>query len=243
MTEQQRTHEKAQARGPVLFIVFVTMGLCSVAVSAWFVGVAVEIGGGFIWDGLGERHAAHLVEQDLGYIADAPRSLLVGDTIAFSQMLINAVRWPYARFGVLDRFERDQADPQPAAPSNRFARASGQLVSTLTRWAVITMLIAQDVLLRLSVALFALPAFALACLMGALDGVVRRDLRRWSVGRETSFIYHHAKHYVAWSLTGGFGLYLSWPLGGFNPAVMVLVFTVLVAATLSTTVGAFKKYA
>ena len=41
---------------------------------------------------------------------------------------------------------------------------------------------------------------------------------------------------------GGFGLYLTWPFGGFNPAYMVLVFTVLVAATLSTTVASFKKY-
>jgi Domain of unknown function (DUF4400) len=43
-------------------------------------------------------------------------------------------------------------------------------------------------------------------------------------------------------LTGGFGLYLAWPFGGFNPAYMVLVFTVLVAMSLSTTLAAFKKY-
>ena len=76
----------------------------------------------------------------------------------------------------------------------------------------------------------------------AVDGLVRRDLRRWSGGRESSFVYHHAKRYTVWALTGGFGLYLTWPFGGFNPAYMVLVFTVLVAATLSTTVAAFKKY-
>jgi integrating conjugative element membrane protein (TIGR03747 family) len=79
--------------------------------------------------------------------------------------------------------------------------------------------------------------------MGVIDGLVRRDRRRWQGGRESSFVYHHAKRYVGWALTGGFGLYLSWPFGGFNPAYMVLVFTVLVAFTLSTTVGAFKKYA
>ena len=95
---------------------------------------------------------------------------------------------------------------------------------------------------RLSVALFALPAFALACIVGTVDGLVRRDLRRWRGGRESSFVYHHAKRYTGWALTGGFGLYLTWPFGGFNPAYMVLVFTVLVAATLSTTVASFKKY-
>jgi integrating conjugative element membrane protein (TIGR03747 family) len=107
---------------------------------------------------------------------------------------------------------------------------------------LISMYVAQDVLLRLSIATFALPAFVLACLLGAVDGLVRRDLRRWGGGRESSFIYHHAKRYTHWALTGGFGLYLAWPFGGFNPAVMVLVFTVLVAASLSTTVASFKKY-
>ena len=104
------------------------------------------------------------------------------------------------------------------------------------------MYIAQDVVLRLAVAVFALPAFVLACLIGVVDGLVRRDLRRWQGGRESSFVYHHAKRWAGWALTGGFGLYLSWPFGGFNPAYMVLVFTVLVAATLSTTVASFKKY-
>ena len=82
----------------------------------------------------------------------------------------------------------------------------------------------------------------LADAVGAVDGLVRRDLRRWSGGRESSFVYHHAKRYTAWALTGGFGLYLTWPFGGFNPAYMVLIFTALVAATLSTTVASLKKY-
>ena len=116
---------------------------------------------------------------------------------------------------------------------------ASQFISTIL---VVAMYVAMDVALRLSVALYALPAFVLACLVGAVDGLVRRDLRRWSGGRESSFVYHHAKRYTAWALTGGFGLYLTWPFGGFNPAYMVLVFTVLVAATLSTTVAAFKKY-
>jgi integrating conjugative element membrane protein (TIGR03747 family) len=104
------------------------------------------------------------------------------------------------------------------------------------------MYVIQDVLLRMSVAMFALPAFALACMVGVIDGMVRRDLRRWGGGRESSFVYHHAKRYTHWAMTGGFSLYLAWPFGGFDPALMVLVFTVLTAITLSTTVATFKKY-
>jgi len=121
--------------------------------------------------------------------------------------------------------------------------SSKGLMLIVSEWLVISMFVAQDVVLRLCIAAFAVPAFALACLLGVIDGLVRRDIRRWTGGRESSFVYHHAKRYTSWALTGGFGIYLAWPFGGFNPAYMVLIFTVLVAAALSTTVGSFKKYA
>lgn len=106
----------------------------------------------------------------------------------------------------------------------------------------ILLYVTQDTAVRLAVAFYALPAFAMACLLGMVDGLVKRDLRKWAGGRESSFVYHHSKHYTAWFLTAGFALYLSWPVGGFNPAWMVLIFAALVAISLSITVASFKKY-
>jgi integrating conjugative element membrane protein (TIGR03747 family) len=244
MTARQQQPERPHARGPVVWVLVVTMGLISVSLTAWFTGMMIEMVGGFFWSELGDQHATQLVRQDMDYIAAAPRSILVGDTIAFSQLLSSLVALPFEKFGILNRYESDLARRQQGALNNYkgIAKAADTLKTIGARGAVIAMRIAQDVLLRLSVALYALPAFALAILLGALDGMVRRDLRRWSGGRETSNVHHHARHYTVWALTGGFGLYLSWPLGGFNPAYMVLVFTVLVAATLSTTVATYKKY-
>ena len=107
---------------------------------------------------------------------------------------------------------------------------------------IVAMYTAQDTALRLAIVLFALPAFVLACLLGAVDGLVRRDLRKWGGGRESSFVYHHAKSSTYLALGGGFSLYLAWPTGGFNPAYMVLVFTALTAWSLSLTLSSFKKY-
>ena len=246
---------RPRTRGPVELILEVMFGLLFVALFAWFVGLVIEVGGSFtIWKQQGPvEHSRRLVDQDLGYIAAAPRSLLIDDTEAFARRIIGWVAWPYERFGVVRFYERmHQADATPPAaeaqPAGKrrlnqgLGNATRSVMTVASRWAVVSMHVAQDVVLRLSVALFALPAFALACIVGTVDGLVRRDLRRWRGGRESSFVYHHAKRYTGWALTGGFGLYLTWPFGGFNPAYMVLVFTVLVAATLSTTVAAFKKY-
>jgi integrating conjugative element membrane protein (TIGR03747 family) len=112
-----------------------------------------------------------------------------------------------------------------------------------TRWVMLFMYVVEDTMLRMATAAFALPAFVLACLLGAVDGMVRRDLRRWQGQRESSWFYHRAKRMFFWSLTGGFTFYLTWPFGGFNPAYMVLVFTALSAMSLSSTVASFKKYA
>lgn len=241
---------RARTRGPVELVFEAAITLVFMSLFAWFVGLSIEIAGHYsFWKGRGVEHARHLVEQDIGYIAAAPRSLLVGDTRGFATRLANVVAMPYERFGVQRWHDRLQALDK--APKTKNAKAGGgqgmrsasvSFGAQLSQWVLMSMYVAQDVVLRLSVAVFALPAFVLACLVGVVDGLVRRDLRRWQGGRESSFVYHHAKRWAGWALTGGFGLYLSWPFGGFNPAYMILVFTVLVAATLSTTVASFKKY-
>ena len=252
---------KPTTRGPVLLAFELFMGLVMVSISATIVGVFIEMAGMYtFWKGQGTQHARAMVEQDLGYISAAPKSLLIQDTVAFSNKMVGKIAWPFEKFGVLRWYVNahtakdddihshsvagdtaQEATARSRVPKSLQSTTAGasQFISTIL---VVAMYVAMDVALRLSVALYALPAFVLACLVGAVDGLVRRDLRRWSGGRESSFVYHHAKRYTAWALTGGFGLYLTWPFGGFNPAYMVLVFTVLVAATLSTTVAAFKKY-
>jgi integrating conjugative element membrane protein (TIGR03747 family) len=244
-----KTPGRPRARGPVELGLEMGFGLLFITLFAWFIGMMIEIVGSFtLWRDLQENHAQQIVEQDLAYIAQAPRSLLVRDTVAWSEQLVRNVRLPYERLGVIAWYERQQAIFQAAqdAPSgdlrHNAARANRSMQILLSRWAVTSMYVLQDVLLRLSVAAFAAPAFILACLVGVVDGLVRRDLRRWGGGRESSFVYHHAKRYTAWALTGGFGLYLAWPFGNFNPSHMVIVFTVLVAFAMSTTVATFKKY-
>ena len=244
-----KTPGRPRARGPVELGLEMGFGLLFITLFAWFIGMMIEIVGSLtIWRELQEGHARQIVEQDLEYIAQAPRSLLVRDTVGWSEQLVRNVRLPYERLGVIAWYERQQAIYQGAVSAasadlmHNAGRANRSMQILFSRWAVTSMYVLQDVLLRLSVAAFAAPAFILACMVGVVDGLVRRDLRRWGGGRESSFVYHHAKRYTAWALTGGFGLYLAWPFGNFNPSHMVIVFTVLVAFSMSTTVATFKKY-
>lgn len=95
-------------------------------------------------------------------------------------------------------------------------------------------------LLRLAILLQALPLFALTITIGFIDGLVRRDLRRFGAGHESGFVYHHARRMIS-SIVIASGL--MWLVFPFQIATKyVLISAVLVGVAISITVGIFKKY-
>ena len=257
MATQQRqaasTAASASDQGPVGFVFAMASGAVFTTLFSWVLSIGIElVGMHFLWQERGVLHSRDLVMEDLGYISAAPHSVIVADTVSFSHTMIAAIAAPFEKLGVIGYYARSKAaaDAALAAPTapgragvastlKRTATQGSQMLATL---GLIAMYTAQDTGLRLAIVVFALPAFVLACLLGAVDGLMRRDLRKWGGGRESSFIYHHAKATTYLALGGGFALYLAWPTGGFNPAYMVLVFTALVAWSLSLTLSSFKKY-
>lgn len=240
---QGRGNDRAapKSRGPVGALVALGLGVLASVVTSLFLGTAFEIMGLYaFWPAEGSNHAKSHVSDDLGYIDQFPRSVLAPDTVAFARDMAGWARWPFDKVGIPTLIARAaQSDPNAGNRSTRLMRRG---YIELVRWIEVFYTVAQDTAIRLSIAYFALPAFFLAVMVGLVDGLVKRDLRKWCGGRESSFVYHHSKNYTAWFLTGGFALYLAWPFRGFNPTYAVLLFTVLVAASLSITVSSFKKY-
>lgn len=94
---------------------------------------------------------------------------------------------------------------------------------------------------RLAVVLLSLPAFAVASLMGLIDGLVRRDLRRFGGGGESSFMYHHLKKALRPTLWGPITLYLASPWS-LQPTVVFVPAALLLGYFVQRTVSRFKKY-
>jgi integrating conjugative element membrane protein (TIGR03747 family) len=246
---QAPSHAAAvSGHGPLGMAVALAFGLVLTTAFSWFLSIIIElVGMHTLWKDKGVLHARQLVQEDLRYIAEAPHSLVVADTVAFSRALIARVAIPFERLDVAGFHQRTTAAlERPVTPVRAGSATLKRISNTLAHmWAtlgMVAMYTAQDTALRLAIVVFALPAFVLACLLGAVDGMVRRDLRKWGGGRESSFVYHHAKAMTYLTLGGGFSLYLAWPGGGFNPAYMVLAGTALVAWSLSLTLSSFKKY-
>lgn len=100
--------------------------------------------------------------------------------------------------------------------------------------------VVQTILLRLTVILMSFPALVLFACFALIDGFSERDIRAWSVGGETSFVYHHAKSYIAPLMIFPVVLYLSIP-ASIHPFFFMLLF--VLPPTLMTWILAkyFKK--
>jgi len=228
-------------RGPIGMLLAAALNLIFAVVMAWLLGIVVEIVGMyFLWPQQGIHHSEAMAQETIAHIATYPKSVLVPDTVKFAHDVSDWVVKPFIAIGAL-KFIRANSGAV-ADGLSRTKRALTLFLRELARFALIAIYVAQNLALRLSIVVFALPLFALLSLFAIVDGLVRRDLRKWNGGRESSFVYHHAKKLTQWGLTGGLALYLAWPLGGMNPIYAVTALCAFAAWTLSLTVASFKKY-
>lgn len=94
---------------------------------------------------------------------------------------------------------------------------------------------------RLTVLILAMPLFLLAVITGAVDGLMRRDLRKFSADRESSFVYHRAKRTLLPLMVSPWVIYLSLPTS-VNPKWVLLPCAVLLGWMVAITATTFKKY-
>ncbi|HHW9298812.1 TPA: TIGR03747 family integrating conjugative element membrane protein [Salmonella enterica] len=96
-------------------------------------------------------------------------------------------------------------------------------------------------LLRLAILLQALPLFVLIIVVGLIDGLVRRDLRRFGAGHESGFVYHHARRMIGSSLIATGLVWLAIPVF-FEPEYVLVLGSIPIGVLMSVAVGAFKKH-
>lgn len=96
-------------------------------------------------------------------------------------------------------------------------------------------------LARLLILTLTLPLFVMAAFTGLVDGLVRRDLRRFGAGRESGFIYHRAKMLFLPFLVAPWIIYpaLPWTV---SPVLILLPSALALGVAVSISAGSFKKY-
>ena len=189
------------------------------------------------WPEQGVQHSARLLAQELGVLNQDFRAVVFGSSPV--QLAEQFAAWTYQYSGLAGLLGWLSAPPvSDFSPLQIYAQA---YAVSFIDYLLAAATISQVYGVRMAVALLSLPVFLLFGLVGLVDGLVQRDLRRFGGGIESGFIYHHLKPLLKPLFWLPFLIYLTCPVSLHPSAVFVppaIVFALIVAKTASR----FKKY-
>ena len=96
-------------------------------------------------------------------------------------------------------------------------------------------------LLRGVIVVLALPGYALAMVAGLFEGLVARDIRKFTGGHESAYVFHKAKRWIAPSVMVTVTLYLMLPWS-VPPALLFAPTLLLTAGMVYIAASRFKKF-
>ena len=217
-------------------IVFLLMTLVFSILIEWF-GMAT----GF-WEESGTQHCETMLEQEISNLnQDFHRSVIVEKPAQFARGFADSFYALVFKKTGIEKAVIALASPTPGLNDGSFRHRLRHYYQMAEAYILAAMVVTQIFAVRLAVLTLALPAFVLLALMGMTDGLVQRDIRRWSGGRESSFVYHWAKKALYPSLILPWILYLAIPKS-MHPNLVVLPFAVLFAVSVRVMASTFKKY-
>jgi integrating conjugative element membrane protein (TIGR03747 family) len=175
---------------------------------------------------------------------DFTRSVVVQEPGRTAHELVDTgYEWVFVRSGLLERMS--QTAERARAPSHGQTRNFRYHISQVYVWAENYLIAAAfttlTFLVRLLVLVLTLPLIFTAAFVGLIDGLVRRDVRRFGAGRESGFIYHRAKASLMPLAVLPWITYLALPIS-VHPLLILLPSAALLGLAVSLTAGSFKKY-
>lgn len=193
----------------------------------------------WFWPEQGWRHSQAMLHAELGWLGEQfPRSLLLQDPDASVRVILDWLQAAlFERSGLLDYASQARANHH----ERNLTGLLTQLYLLAEDFLLASLFVTLTFVVRLIILTLALPLFALAALTGLVDGLVRRDLRKFGAGRESSFIYHRAKRLILPAISAPWLLYLALPVS-LHPLWVLLPSTVLLGVAVAITAGTFKKY-
>ena len=204
------------------------------------VSVAIEwIGMQVWWPELGVEHSRQMVQAESAFL---DRNISFSWAQSKPAVAINRLGARASLVMSESRIAKYLADWSRRL-KNRLESSSAWRVFTrsIGPYALAARNICDLYVIRLTVLCLAAPLFVLLVWVGLVDGLVQRDLRRWGGGRESSYVYHYAKRSnLVFVALAGF-VYLALPFS-VHPAIVLMPFAIVCAASIGLTASRFKKY-
>lgn len=219
-----RTASKPK-KGIISFVFGLPFQILGIVIVSLFTSILIEWAGMYWdwWDQPGAAHAKQIMEAEIGWLDQSfGRSLVFNDPIEKTGLVVDRIyTWLVIETGI----------------SPYMSEASIGWVAYLQAAVYVSLMTA----IRLIILILTTPLFIMAALVGFVDGLVQRDLRRFGAGRESAFLYHHAKRAIGPIFILGWLVYLSLPIS-LHPNWFLLPNAFLFGAMIALASSSFKKY-
>lgn len=247
MTDPAAVAQRQQARpqGWIAALLTLPLRLFGVLCGSLLLSILIEcIGTHLFWPQERWRHAQGMLEYELGQLsAHFTQSALVREPGRTAHRLVqSAYDLLFIKSGLRDRTRDTSAQAHAQATHAKgVKRFVGSVYVHLATYALTAGYVLLTFLVRLLVLCLTLPLFAMAAFVGLIDGLVRRDLRRFTAGPESGFIYHRAKASIVPLAVLPWVAYLAMPVS-VHPLLILLPSALLLSLAVNLTAGSFKKY-
>lgn len=228
--------------GKVIGMPFAIFGiLCASLV----ISIIVEIVGmSLIWKDRGYRHAQEMFRFEVEQFSETyTQSIMISEPIEKVGWLLNqAYEWVFIRTGLT---EQAQAIVTPtdrdSARKMRFRECLALGYAYIQDFVLAAAYTTLTFIVRVLVIVFSLPLMLLAILVGLIDGLVKRDIRRMTAGYESGFIYHRVRTFLIPLLVLPWMVYLAMPWS-ISPILVLLPGAMLLGTAVNITASSFKRY-
>ncbi|MYH91653.1 MAG: TIGR03747 family integrating conjugative element membrane protein [Gammaproteobacteria bacterium] len=208
------------------------VGVVAAIVAALVLTVVVEWAGlTFLWADRGAKRSAGVLRQDLLWLTGAavesiqlPLVTIPAPAMMAAELSTSLYRWAFVWTGI------EQALVWISSASVLLAVYIQAGLNAV-----------QTFFVRLAITVTAMPLFVIFAWWGAMEGLVRRDLRRFGGDIERGMVYHWAKHVAGAVVALPVFLYLAWP-GSINPAWLFVPFALALGVNLMVVTSTFTKY-
>jgi len=184
------------------FVFWLVMSLVFSILTEW-IGIAT------VWQEQGRQHAVNTLAQDMRHLDQ----LITQKTSGAAQYIRNKTE------SLNDWIFRHTTDAHWSTrinewlnPRNSRKGQNNKRQSPYQEYIEAAPYVVQSFFVRLALVALSLPIFAICALVGMVDGLVERDLRRWGGGRESSLTYNLARKSVFPSFVSACVLYISLPV-------------------------------
>jgi integrating conjugative element membrane protein (TIGR03747 family) len=203
------------------------------------------IGMHLFWPEQGWRHAQGMMDYELNQLSTYfTRSVVVQEPGRTAHRVVeHAHECIFIKTGLLEWAQNasTQASAGSRSQTQDFRYYLSQVYVFSESYLIAAAYTVLVFVVRLLVLCLMLPLFFMAAFVGLVDGLVRRDIRRFGAGRESGFIYHRARATLVPLLVLPWVIYLAIPIS-VSPLLILLPSASLLGVAVDIAAGSFKKY-